>query len=120
MDKPEFVWVLEYSLLGSPGSSGTGSSRRRPAAGSACGSTSSTRSSAKPRAGTSTTARPSCGTGFTTLVRDELATATRKVAELSAVLGEPDGVRKYFKVEVEKYREVPFGPPAGRPKEESP
>jgi hypothetical protein len=45
------------------------------------------------------------------LARDVLATAKRKVKELEGTLAVPGGLEHYLRVELERMRDVPYGPP---------
>lgn len=54
---------------------------------------------------------------LTKLATDEMLAAERKHAELKAVLSEPDGLERYLRVELERMRDVPHGPPPRYKKE---
>lgn len=45
------------------------------------------------------------------LAEQALESARRKVTELEKVLSTPDGLEPYLRVELERLRDVPYGPP---------
>lgn len=51
------------------------------------------------------------------LAEEALSSAKRKVAELTAVLAEPGGLEKHLRVDLERFRDVPYGPPSPLKKE---